>query len=94
MTTSVTGKVTRLYVDGDTCFIRIAYNQSSLGKPVPANNYFQLKKAADNYDAMYSLAMAAAFNDRALWIRALACASGCLPSVVQARLYIWGWLRL
>jgi len=70
MTTSVTGKVTRLYVDGDTCFIRIAYNQSSLGKPVPANNYFQLKKAADNYDAMYSLAMAAAFNDRALWIRA------------------------
>ena len=59
MTDRVKGKVTRLYVRTDETVIRLG----DTNDPLPKNGYFHLRIADHaNYNALYSLALAAAVN--------------------------------
>ena len=61
-----TGKVTRLYVQPDETVIRLGDTNDVL----PLNGYFHLKMSQHkNYNALYSLALAAAVNRYSLQIR-------------------------
>jgi hypothetical protein len=65
-----TGKVARIYADGDGAFIK-------LEKPdvEPKDGYFRLNQSTANYHAMYSLALAAAINRYTLQIRTVSAIS-------------------
>jgi hypothetical protein len=65
MATHFRGKVERLYVTEGRTFVRlrIPVNQQ------PNENYFELQQSHVNYNALYSLALAAAINDYDLLIR-------------------------
>ncbi len=59
------GKVSRLYVRGETTFIKLDTDP----EVSPLNGYFELKLDNKNYNALYSLALAAAANRWLLLIR-------------------------
>ena len=65
MATSVTGKVTFLLVDRKGAFISVN-NDPAIG---PKDNAWRLKIDHSNYNALYSLALAAAANRWPLRIR-------------------------
>lgn len=65
MATHFTGKVERLYVTGGRTFVRLRIPVSQQ----PEENYFELEQAHPNYNALYSLALAAAINGYDLLIR-------------------------
>ncbi|MCA1696296.1 MAG: hypothetical protein LC749_17130 [Actinobacteria bacterium] len=64
-THNFTGRVTRLYVRREGLFVRldIAANQQ------PLDNYFRLPLDHQNYNSLYSIALAASINRYNLWIR-------------------------
>ena len=66
MAVRVTGKVNRLYVDVNGCYIRL---DGLPPEDTPKDGYFQLKKSHQNYDALYSLALTAAANRLDLTVR-------------------------
>jgi hypothetical protein len=57
------GKVRRLFVDREQCFIQLS------GIDVSKDSYFQLTANHPNYNAMYSLALSAAINSYVLQVR-------------------------
>lgn len=70
MANNVTGTVSRLYVSltnsgQGVTFIRLNIDDAKQ----PKNSYFQLKASHPNYNALYSLALSAAFNRYPLRIR-------------------------
>lgn len=67
---SRTGRVTRLYVTRSSANEGITFIR--LGIPTaeqPKDGYFQLNQSHPNYNALYSLALAAAINGYRLTIR-------------------------
>ena len=64
MAIRVNGKVTRLYVARDGVFIRL-----DVDSPKPKDDYYKLPLDHTNYNALYSLALAAAANRWPLQIR-------------------------
>ncbi len=65
MANRLEGKVSRLYVRGETTFIKLDTDP----EVSPLNGYFELKLDNKNYNALYSLALAAAANRWILHIR-------------------------
>lgn len=66
MIPSATGVVTRLYVSSPGTYIRL-----DIGPELqPSSNYFLLQLSHPDYNALYSLALAAAVNRLPLRIRA------------------------
>ena len=59
------GAVTRLFVSRGQTSVRLEIPDTEQ----PLDNYFRLPQAHENYDALYSLALAAAINRYPLWIR-------------------------
>lgn len=64
MPPTATGKVTRIYANEFGAFIRIDTDE-----PKPLDDYFRLRLNHPNYNALYSLALAAAANRWPLLIR-------------------------
>jgi len=62
----VTGKVERLYVTAGNCYIRLQGIAD-----LPLDRYFELRQSHQNYNALYSLALAAAINRYDLTIRTI-----------------------
>jgi hypothetical protein len=58
-----TSTVERLYVTSGTCYIRLN------GVSTTRDRYFGLRQTHQNYNALYSLALAAAINNYPLTIR-------------------------
>ena len=69
MSNTATGKVSRFYVSEHACRIRLADLPSD---DKPADGYFLLPRNHYNYNALYSLALAAATNRLDLSIRIVA----------------------
>ena len=67
MADRITGKVTRLYPTEGKTYIRLDKDWEKEG---PKDGYFVLNRDHDNYEALYSLALAAAINRLPLKIRA------------------------
>ncbi|GAA5142676.1 hypothetical protein [Pseudonocardia adelaidensis] len=64
MAHNATGRVERLCVRKDNCFIRLR------SVPIePLENYFQLPIGHANYGSLYALALACALNDLPLTVR-------------------------
>jgi hypothetical protein len=63
--THFTGRVERLYVTEGMTFVRLRIPVSQQ----PEDNYFRLDQSHPNYNALYSLALAAAINGYDLLIR-------------------------
>ncbi len=68
MAMRATGKVIRLFPHSRTTFIRLDIEPEA----GPKNGYFELKLDNKNYNALYSLALAAAANRWPLTIRTVA----------------------
>ena len=68
---SATGKISRMYVDENTCFLQLEYNQHTIdeGTPKPHNGYFKLLKTHKNYNSLYALFLAASVNRYDVWLR-------------------------
>jgi hypothetical protein len=66
MVHEVTGKVSRLFVTTGHCFIRLTGVTNG-----PLDGYFDLRQSHENYNALYSLALAAAINGYSLEIRTI-----------------------
>lgn len=66
MAHEVTGKVARLYVTTGHCYIRLTGVTD-----LPLDGYFDLRQSHENYNALYSLALAAAINKYDLEIRTI-----------------------
>ena len=64
MAVKVTGRVIRLYVNVHGTFITLAVDS-----PRPKDNYYRLRLDHPNYNALYSLALAAAANRWQLEVR-------------------------
>ena len=64
MPPTATGKITRIYANTSGAFIRL-----DIDEPKPLDNYFRLRLNHPNYNALYSLALAAAANRWPLTIR-------------------------
>ena len=62
----VEGTVSRLYPNSQGCYIRLSGIAASA---TPRYGYFNLKLTHANYDALYSLILAAAINGYKLGIR-------------------------
>jgi hypothetical protein len=60
----VAGKVDRLYVEAGSCFIRLKGIAD-----LPLDGLFELHQSHQNYNALYSLALASAINGYTLQIR-------------------------
>lgn len=69
MANSLTGKVARIYPSTRGTSIRL---HTPPGTVVPLFGYFNLRQTHPNYNALYSLALAAAINGYDLRIRATA----------------------
>ena len=65
MATHFQGKVERLYVTEGRTWVRLKIPVAQQ----PLENYFELLQSHDNYNALYSLALAAAVNGYELLIR-------------------------
>jgi hypothetical protein len=65
MTHRFQGLVDRLYVDESHCFIRLK------GVSASKDDLFDLRQSHTNYNALYSLALAAAVNSSILEIRTI-----------------------
>ena len=65
MIPEATGRVTRLYVDQQICYITL----DSPAASSPKDGQFSLRVGTPNYNSMYSLALAAAANRWQLTIR-------------------------
>jgi hypothetical protein len=63
MANRATGEVERLYVNAGNCYIRLT------GVSSTQDRYFGLRQTHQNYNALYSLALAAAINNYPLTIR-------------------------
>jgi len=67
MAVAVIGTISRLYSNSQGCYIKLS---GIAANATPRNGYFQLKLTHPNYDALYSLIMAAAINRYKIQIRA------------------------
>ena len=59
------GRVSRMYVRRDGLFVRLDIPEDEQ----PLDNYFRLPLAHPNYNALYSIVLAASINRYNLWIR-------------------------
>lgn len=67
MATHFQGRVERLYVTEGRTFVRLRIPVDQQ----PLENYFELRQSHVNYNALYSLALAAAINGYVLLIRTI-----------------------
>ena len=67
MAVAVIGSISRLYSNPEGCYIKLSGIATNA---TPKNGYFQLKLTHPNYNALYSLIMAAAINRYKIQIRA------------------------
>ena len=69
MAVSATGPVARIYTNTNSTYIRLKNLPSSA---TPKSGYFRLQLSHANYNALYSLVLAAAMNGHNLRIRTTA----------------------
>ena len=80
-----TGKVIRLNPRSHTTYIRLDIDP----KTGPKDRYFELRLENENYNALYSLALAAAATRWPLLIRTVGEFEATEPAVVQYMLVDW-----
>jgi hypothetical protein len=85
MATHFTGKVRRLYVTGGRTFVRLDIPAAQQ----PKESYFELLQTHSNYNALYSLALAAAINRYDLLIRTNGDVSPGEPATVRYMTVTW-----
>jgi hypothetical protein len=85
MATHFTGKVQRLYATEGRTFVRIEIPVSQQ----PKDNYFELRQSHPNYNALYSLALAAAINGYDLLIRTIGDVSPGDAAAVRYMVVTW-----
>lgn len=85
MATHFQGKVERLYVTGGRTFVRLRIPVAQQ----PKENYFELRQSHTNYNALYSLALAAAINGYDLLIRTIGDVSPGEEAAVQYMVVTW-----
>ncbi len=85
MADRATGKIIRISPRGQTTFIRLDIDP----KERPKAGYFELRLDNKNYNALYSLALAAAVNRWPLTIRTVGQISAANEAVVQYMVVDW-----
>jgi hypothetical protein len=85
MATHFRGRVERLYATEGRTWVRLRIPVAEQ----PLNNYFELRQSHQNYNALYSLALAAAINGYTLLIRTIGDASPGEAAAVRYMTVTW-----